>query len=250
MKGKRETLTIAQILKWADLHQLRTGEWPTSRTGPILDQPDRTWESVQTALIKGTCGLPGGSSLHQLLVAKRRAKDPRLTVPDLTLPQVLKWVDSHWARTGRWPHRDDGSVADCPQISWGTIDRRMRRGELLLPRGTTLATWLRDVRGVWDGGKPMLTEKLVIKWAKDHYARFGRWPVTLSGDLYNRPDENWAAIDVGLRNQRRGFPYRTSLSQLLRKHFGDDYDKHVGTPKDRPRGPQARRVLVRKPVAV
>jgi len=232
MKGLRETLSIDQILQWADWHHLRTGKWPTSRTGIILDQPERTWESVQTALIKGTCGLPGGNSLHRLLRHKRRISDPRKVAPDVDLKHVREWVDQHHLRTGRWPHRDDGSVAERPEITWATIDRRMRRGELGLPRGTTLSKWLRQSRDVWDGGKPKLTERLVLRWAQEHYDRFGRWPVTLSGALFNHPEENWAAIDVGMRNRRRGFPYRMSLSQFLRSHFAERYDKNIGMPRE------------------
>lgn len=237
-------LTVAQILQWADWHQLRTGRWPTSRSGVILDQPDRTWESVQTALIKGTCGMAGGSSLHKLLQEHRGIKDPRMVMPDLALKDVLHWADSHHSITGDWPHRDFGSVIDCPQISWATIDDRMSKGHWGLPHGMTLARWLRDARGVWDGGKPKLTEKLVLRWAQEHFDRFGRWPVTLSGPLFNHPDENWAAIDVGMRNQRRGFPQRTSLSQFLRDNFGASYDKNIGMSMERPKRREPRRITV------
>jgi hypothetical protein len=244
MKGIRETLTINQILEWADLHQLRTGKWPTSRTGRILDCPERTWESIQTALAKGTCGLPGGSSLHQLLRRRRKKRDARIVLPDLSVAQILRWVDSHWARTGKWPRRDDGPVADQPEISWGTIDRRMRDGEFGLAPGTTLSKWLRQVRGIWDGGKPRMTERIVLRWAEEHFAHYGRWPVTMSGALFNHPDENWAAIDVALRNARRGFPYKTSLSKLLESKFGERYQQNIGMPKQRVRQARARFVRI------
>jgi len=244
MKGKRETLTIEQILDWADRHHDRTGRWPTSRSGPIIDRPDRTWESVQTALVKGTCGLPGGSTLHRLLARRRKARDARMTVPDLTLKKVLDWVDSHWARTNQWPRRDDGPVAECPWISWSTIHHRLMAGEWDVAPGTTLAMWLRDVRGVWDGGKPRLTERLVLRWADEHFAHHGRWPVTLSGPLVNNADENWAAIDVALRNARRGFPYKTSLSQLLSRRHGDRYRRYRSQARPRPGGVAVRYVRV------
>jgi hypothetical protein len=244
MKGVQKPLTIEMILQWADLHHVRTGRWPTSRCGPILDQPDRTWEAVQTALVKGICGLRGGSSLRQLLRARRRIDDPRRVMSGISRAQVLAWVDSHRVRTSSWPTRDAGPVADCPSISWSTIDRRLRAGELGSPRGTTLSKWLREVRGVWDGGKPRLTPHLVFKWATEHYDRFGRWPVTMSGPLVNHPEENWAAIDVAMRNARRGYPIRTSLSKLLRERLGAQYESHIGSPKDPSRPSQPRRVKV------
>lgn len=244
MAAPLKPLSISEILKWADLHHQRTGKWPNSRTGRILDQPDRTWEAVQTALAKGTCGLSGGSSLHRLLRKHRKIFDSRIVMPELSLKEILRWADAHYAIKGQWPFRDYGAVISCPQITWATIDDRLSKGKLGLPRGTTLVRWLRDVRNVWDGGKPRLTEQLVLKWAREHFNRTGRWPVTMSGALHNHPSENWAAIDVGMRNQRRGFPYRTSLSRLLRKHFGERYVQNIGMPRARVKRREPRRITI------
>ena len=228
MAGNQKALTIADILRWADYHHIRFGEWPISRSGKILDQPDRTWESVQTALSKGTCGLPGGDSLARLLRRKRKIKDARMTMPDLTLKNVLEWADAHHARTGKWPLHNSGVVPECRAITWGTINRRLRQGRLGQPKGTTLSKWLRGARGSWDGGKPMLTRQLVIRWAEQHYAKFGRWPITTSGPVLMHPDENWAAIDVALRNARRGVREPTSLSRILKEEFGERYTRNIG----------------------
>jgi hypothetical protein len=218
-------LTIRQILQWADLHHQYTGRWPTSRCGPVMygSEDTRTWEGVNTALAKGTCGLPGGTSLRQLLAKRRGARDPRLARPNLSIKQILAWADSHQQRTGEWPYRDAGQVAEARDISWNTIDRYLKRGVIDNGKRTTLANLLRDMRGVWDGGKPLLTEKLILKWADAHHNRTGRWPVTLSGDVIDQPGENWAAIDMALRNARRGITRKISLSQLLRRERGKYY---------------------------
>ena len=246
MPGIKKPLTISQILQWADWHHLRTGQWPTTRSGFILDQPDRTWLAVETALIKGTCGLRGGSSLHRLLKARRRIPDPRMVVPELTLKHIQQWADSHRTITGQWPHRESGLVLDCPRISWTTIERRMKSGRLSLPRGTTLTRWLRKARSVCDGGKPLLTKRLVLDWAQKHFNRLGRWPVTKSGPVHRHPEENWATIDVALRNQRRGFPEKSSLSRLLREHFGVEYDAHIGRLKPAPKRRETLFISVRR----
>src|SRR5438132_10439267 len=34
--------TIQQIILWADLHEVRTGTWPTARSGPVADAPGET----------------------------------------------------------------------------------------------------------------------------------------------------------------------------------------------------------------
>jgi len=81
--------TEEQILAWADAHDRRTGKWPIADSGPITEAPEETWSAVNAALSLGTRGLPGGSSLAQLLVARRQVRcpfyGPRLTIPLQTL---------------------------------------------------------------------------------------------------------------------------------------------------------------------
>jgi hypothetical protein len=67
-------LTVAQILAWADAHRARTGRWPSAESGVILDAPGETWRAVRVALVKGGRGLKGGSSLAQLLRARRPSR--------------------------------------------------------------------------------------------------------------------------------------------------------------------------------
>jgi hypothetical protein len=59
--------TERKILRWARAHRRRNGAWPTGRSGPVLDAPGETWANVTQALYKGLRGLPGGSSVAQLL---------------------------------------------------------------------------------------------------------------------------------------------------------------------------------------
>jgi hypothetical protein len=66
------SLTVSQILDWADAHFRRTKRWPTALSGPIKDAGGETWGAVHTALIKGIRGLPGRSSLARLLDKHRR----------------------------------------------------------------------------------------------------------------------------------------------------------------------------------
>src|SRR5262249_37797278 len=67
-------LTAASILVWADAHYRRTGRWPTSESGPIVDAPGETWRAVDTALKGGWRGQRGGSSLAHLLNKYRRMR--------------------------------------------------------------------------------------------------------------------------------------------------------------------------------
>jgi hypothetical protein len=60
-----------------------------------------------------------------------------------------------------------------------------------------------------------LTIKQVLAWADGHHKRTGRWPVKRSGAVREAPHENWGAIDVALREGRRGLPAGLSLARRL-----------------------------------
>ncbi|MCH8823557.1 MAG: hypothetical protein IH984_08630 [Planctomycetes bacterium] len=221
-------LTINQILQWADAHNIRTGKWPISRSGPIYEQPERTWEAINSALAKGGCNLPGGDSLAQVLARRRGVKFTRRSWPELTRAQILKWADYHLQCTGHWPDRDSGPVRAASGISWVTVDRYLKQGNKTLPGGLSLAKLLRDARNVWDGrGKPRLTTHRILKWAKEHFDATGHWPVTMSGKMIGRNNEDWAAIDMALRHGRRGLTGISSLSKLLTEHFGARYNPQL-----------------------
>jgi hypothetical protein len=67
-KGHLPRLTRKVILAWAKAHHERKGHWPTPESGPVEDGPGETWKAIDLALHQGLRGLPGGSSLHALLV--------------------------------------------------------------------------------------------------------------------------------------------------------------------------------------
>jgi hypothetical protein len=68
-------LTIARILRMADDHGYIMGRWPDVNDGPIAGHPGETWMGVEVALARGTRGLPGGSSLAQVLRLHGRGRD-------------------------------------------------------------------------------------------------------------------------------------------------------------------------------
>jgi hypothetical protein len=66
-------LTVAKILAWADAHHHARGKWPTPYSGPIpgAPAPGEIWRHVEAALRRGGRGLPGGTSLADLLAEHR-----------------------------------------------------------------------------------------------------------------------------------------------------------------------------------
>jgi len=142
------TLSVSQILAWADAHRQRTDHWPTPDSGRVPGAPfGLTWQAIHQALRQGNRGLPGGSSLACLL-AEQRGVRHRLALPPLAIGQILAWCDAHRQRTGRWPTQYSGAVADAPGETWKGINHALRLGYRNLSGGSSLARLLEQERGV------------------------------------------------------------------------------------------------------
>ena len=139
-------LKVAQILKWADGFRRREGRWPHHFDGRIEGAGEDTWARVNDALARGNRGLPGGSSLANLLYRKRGVRSPR-NVPALSEDQIFRWARVHYKRTGSWPHLKSGKVKDAPGETWTALDLALARGTRGLPGGSSVAQLLAS-RGV------------------------------------------------------------------------------------------------------
>jgi hypothetical protein len=130
-----------KILAWADLHFRRTGRWPTSAAGVVIDAPTETWGGINACLYNGMRGLPGGSSLPKFLAQHRRKRN-HLDAPRLTVQQILAWADAYREETGHWPHRNSGRISHSPGEKWGAIDTALKHGCRGLLPGSSLARLL------------------------------------------------------------------------------------------------------------
>ncbi len=139
-------LSIRQILKWADAHFRRTGKWPTKQLGAIPEAPGETWQAIDNALYLGLRDLRH-HTLAQLLHRHRGARH-RLLRPRLTVKQILRWADAHFATTGQWPTHVSGAVLAAPDEDWNSIQSALQRGYHGLPGGSSLYQVLRKHRGV------------------------------------------------------------------------------------------------------
>ncbi len=213
------SLSEGQILKRADHHHKKTGDWPSQKSGDVLNAPGERWGNIDSAMFAGLRGLPGGSSLAQLLAEKRGVRN-RKALPSLTEAQILKWADHHHRKTGDWPKRNSGDVLNAPGETWGNINDALSSGNRGLPGGSSLAQLLSEKRGVRNQkALPSLTEAQILKWADHHHRKTGDWPKWNSGDVLNAPGETWGRIAGALGKGRRGLPGGSSLHLLLVK-FG------------------------------
>jgi hypothetical protein len=138
-------LTVAQILRWADAHWRRTGQWSVQKSGPISDAEGETWLGVHQALYVGCRGLPGGDTLVALL-ARCRGRRNRAALPRLSDSQILEWARAHRRRTDQWPSVNSGPILDAEGEIWANIDQALRKGLRGLPGGSSVARLLTSFR--------------------------------------------------------------------------------------------------------
>lgn len=216
--SSRSVLRVEEILRWADAHHRRTGAWPQRRGGNVQDAPDRTtWKQIDVNLSKGGRGLPGGSSLNQLLFEQRGVRR-HLTSPRLTEVQILVWGDRFHARHGRWPGQGSGAVLLPKGENWRLLDYYLRRGLRGLPGGSSLAKLFADHRGTRNiAALGRLTPAVIRRWGRAYYARVGKWPTRNSGPIEESPTpaDTWQRIDSALIFGLRGLPGRSSIARLL-----------------------------------
>lgn len=220
-KGTR--LTKEQIRQWCFAHRERTGVFPQMKSGPVNDQPDISWATVEKVLNRGNRWLPAGSSLAKFLRAEFGVTN-RAGKTTLTPPMILQWADAHHARTGRWPvvrkhHLGQDPVPESPGDSWRTINAAMRTGARGYKGPSSLRTLLSKHRGAqYRHWLVPLSLKQIVQWAESHKNRTGHWPRDRSGAIPESPPNTWAGINNALIHGRRGLLGGITLAQLVARH--------------------------------
>jgi hypothetical protein len=225
MKGLPR-LTVPKILRWADEHHRRTGDWPRQNTKPrgIPGTNGETWLAVDAALQVGGRGLPAGSSLARVLKEHRGVRHIG-ELPPLSVDQILAWADTFHERTGRWPKSTDQRevIPDSGGERWGYVMHALDMGLRGFPGGASLADLLEKHRGVRNIRRlPPLTEGQILTWADAYFAAHGKWPMAGCPEqaISGTRGERWHAVDLALRLGRRGLPGGASLAGLLAEHRG------------------------------
>ena len=209
------TLTVPQILEWADSHRRRTGKWPRVTDGDVHGETE-VWRNIDMILRVGGRGLPAGASLSRLLADHRRARN-RTNLPPLSVEQILLWADEHKATTGEWPNVKSGQIRGTAEI-WRNVASALARGSRSLPEGGSLAQLLAENRGVRNPkGLPPLTISTILRWALEFHGRHGVWPRRTDAQIPGTLD-TWQSIDGALSKGGRGLRGGSSLRTLLKKY--------------------------------
>jgi hypothetical protein len=133
---RRPTYRIEQILVWVDEHKQRTGKWPKQTSGRIEAAPSENWRRVNEALRLGKRGLVGGSSLAALL-SQYRGVRTRIDLVQLSENLIVRWARKFKRKSGRWPDRGSGPIANTGGETWGGIGIALGRATRGLKRKTT-----------------------------------------------------------------------------------------------------------------
>jgi hypothetical protein len=210
------------ILAWADEFFGRNGNYPHCRSGLIPGTGGETWNGVEHALRKGQRGLPGGSSLHQFLKSRGRARVPatkgRPRLPVIKPSAILTWADRHRRRHGEYPSSASGQIPGAG-TTWRAIDSALREGLRGLPAGSSLSRFLRGhgrLRGPVVSKVPLKPEQ-IVQWAEAFSRRHGHRPTASSGPVADR-STSWKAIDSALYEGSRGLPGSDSLARFLDRY--------------------------------
>ena len=215
---KAPFLTVEQILRWADRHRRKTGEWPIAESGEIAGVKNEKWANVQAALSAGGRGLPGGDSLSRFL-ERERGVCHRLNKPRLTTKQILAWADAQFESSGKWPTVHD-PLDPAPGESWNAINAALERGSRSLNGDSSLAKLLAEKRGVRRGRHGQrLNVDMVAEWAQSHRRRTGTWPTLSSGSVHGT-NERWNNLDQLLKKGLRGLPGGHTLTSVLAERCG------------------------------
>jgi hypothetical protein len=258
----RADLRVEQILAWADAHHEAHGAWPAvgpaTLSGEVPGAPGESWKAINHALAMGLRGLPGDSSLAELLAehrgvplpdmgpralaekiwawereqfpvkGPRRCLRQRLRGTPLTIEQIIAWAKAHHAATGKWPKYYSGPVRHAPfDVSWCAINSALRLGTRGLPPGWSLRRLLAEHCDA--PSRPRLTLEQVLAWADAHHAATGAWPTLESGKVLGCETEGWSRIDNLLRLGQRGLPGGLSVARMLQQYRGVS-DRRIGEP--------------------
>ncbi|HMP03959.1 MAG TPA: hypothetical protein PKC45_15810 [Gemmatales bacterium] len=166
---------------------------------------------MDAALRSGIRGLPGGSSLPQVL-AEDRGVRKHAHLPPLSVDQVLTWADAFHERTGEWPKQKHWpeEIKDSDGETWGNVIQAIAKGLRGFTGNETLFDLLARHRGVRNVGHlPPLTERQILAWADAHHAAHGEWPTCRCPQqiIPNTRGERWFNVDQALRKGLRGLPW-------------------------------------------
>lgn len=145
-------LSISLVCSWIQIYHQLTGSWPSQLSGKVHDVEGESWRQIDQALRLGHRGLPGGTSLPQIIEARFNVRPRQArTRPQLSISTILFWAQDHWLKTGNWPIVESGPILGKLDENWRRIDSALKYGLRGLPRLGGLRRLVDDYRRTFEG---------------------------------------------------------------------------------------------------
>ena len=222
--NKKEPLHVELIVQAAKIHHERTGKWPTQKSGEILEEPlkGQSWSAINIAIRTRRRGLDKAGmpnevkGITSLLDWLGFTNFKHSSTKHLSVADIVQAAKAHHERTGNWPKPNSGEIIDDPLRghTWRAIQTAIQSRN----RGLDQAGLPEEVKGIttlleWQGltvSKDSPTKNLsvesIVKAAKVHHERTGKWPNEQSGEVLDTSfkGDTWAAVSAAIANRGRG----------------------------------------------
>lgn len=191
-----------------ELDQLRTSLGGQTGGGKRIKLPANIVLDVPRCLLK---------DFEQAFVV--RTVNRTTEAPNLTIDQVLAYIDTFYERYGKWPMVTSEPV-DGMTFGWKSLDSYLRAGLRGLPSGLSVANVLEKYRGVQNiyNQRP-LTVKWIVKEMRRHNELTGHYPTQASGKIH-LTGETWAGVEIALARCIRGIEEKSSIAKLREQYLG------------------------------
>lgn len=149
--------------------------------------------------------------------------------PEFEITAILEWAKSHHERTGAWPNKTSGRIAEAPAESWQKINQALRQGLRGLPGGNSLARLLFVQIGA-DARASLIAYSVesICEWAMAWHERTGAWPARRAVAFPKHRARQWLKVNTALSAGIRGLPGGSTLAKLLAEHLGVENRHAIG----------------------
>lgn len=202
------------------------GKYPRfdDRSQVLNGHPGDTWKRYDSALRNGRRGLPGGSSVADLLERHFGVCNP-MNMPELDERFIVDRLIQHKSEFGSLPIAKSNTqvLGGYPCDTWKGYNSALVLGCRGLPGGSSLSKLMQTQFGVRNHmNLPRLTEEYISDRISDHHELLGKYPSARCRKqvVGGYEGDTWSGYNASLAQGLRGLPGGSSLAKLLSDRFG------------------------------
>ncbi len=221
----RKDLSDEIVKRYISDYFNKNSKYPLATSNEIIPNSNNTkWSDIAQALSKGLRGLKPGRTFAIFLKDNFGYINPddNYNREIITEDMILSKADEYFEQKGKWPKTDSGNIAGF-DITWRTINERLKSGNLGLRASGGLASLLFEKRSVNFAGKHKskknFTDEYVLQLCDAFYEKNNRYPNSKDRDkLVDGEKFNWRVIVSAYSKGRRGLKKGMSIAKLLKKN--------------------------------